>query len=147
MKRLLVLVLPVLALVLAGCGGDPVGIHGPKVVKLPVSKQVLLVAGPFNGSAGDTMTGAPKFVNGCLGLNVDGTEYVAAWPDGTAVTSESDDTIVVDGHSIPDGSTVTVKASVVHEPLPDELPEIPPYCLAGDLTAVAWVHRVTKVEE
>ena len=144
--RRVALLLPVLALVLAGCGGSK-GIQGPAAVKLPVSKQVLLVSGKFNGDAGTTMEGQPQFVNGCLGFTSDGNEYVAVWPDGTKITSEKDDTAVVDGHALTPGSTATMKVSIVHTPFPKQFPKIPLYCLGSQVVPVAWVQRVTKVQE
>ena len=143
-RRRVALILPLLAL--AGCG-SPEGIKGPAAVKLPVSHQVLLVSGSFNGDAGTTMVGKPQFVNGCLGFTSEGTEYVAVWPNGTKITSDSDDTTIVDGHSLPPDSTATMKVSIVHLPFPEQLPKIPLYCLGSELTPVAWVQRVTKVEE
>lgn len=141
-----VLLLPLLALVLTACGG-PKGIAGPAAVKLPVSKQVLLVSAPFRGDAGTTMVGKPQFVNGCLGFTSGGTEYVAVWPDGTKVTSDEDDTAIVNGHSLTPDSTATMKVAVVHTPFPKQLPKIPLYCLGSELTPVAWVQRVTEVRE
>ena len=143
--RSVAVLLPLLALLLAGCGGSK-GIEGPAAVKLPVSKQVLLVGGAFHGDAGTTMEGKPQFVNGCLGFTSDGTEYVAVWPNGSKITSDKDDTVVANGLSLTQDATATMKVSVVHTPFPKQFPKIPLYCLGAELSPVAWVHRVTKVE-
>jgi hypothetical protein len=108
---------------------------------------MLLVAGSFSGQGTDDITGTPTFVNGCLGGKNDEKEFVVVWPDGTRVTGPDDDTIIVDGHSIPEGSTFEAKGYFVHQPFPAQLPPIPLRCQAGGQTEVAWVQKVTSVTE
>jgi hypothetical protein len=137
------------SLLAAGCDGNSGAgenaIHGPAAEKLPVSGALLLVSGPFNGTGAERITGTPEFVNGCLGAKNDQQTFVVVWPDGTAVTSPKDDTIKVDGKSIPVGSTFVAKGSFVHTPFPDQLPDIPLACQGGGLNGVAWIQEVTSV--
>jgi hypothetical protein len=143
------LLLPLLALLTAGCGGEKKGIEGPAAVTLPVSGKVLLVSGPFHASdMGEVMEGKPQFVNGrCLGFDNNGQVYVAVWPNGTKVVSSDDDSIIVDGHTISPDSTFSMKASMVHQPFPKQFPQLPLPCLGDGVQPVAWVQQVTRVEE
>ena len=147
--RPVVAVLALLALVLAGCGGDKKGIVGPAAATLPVSGKVLLVAGPFHASGmGEVMQGKPQFVNGrCLGFSSDNQVYVAVWPTGTRIASADDDSIIVNGRTITPDSTFSMKVSMVHLPFPKQFPELPLPCAGDGLQPVAWVHQVTRVEE
>ena len=149
MRKVLLPVVLLCSLLLAGCSGDerPAGLHGPTAEPLPVSKATLLVAGPFSGEGSDEISGTPTFVNGCLGGKNDQKEFVVVWPDGTRITGAKDDTIVVDGHSIPAGSTFQATGYFVHQPFPKQLPDVPIQCLAGDQTEVAWVQKVTSVTQ
>ena len=149
MRRSILLVVPLLALVLAGCGGDKKGIEGPAAATLPVSGKVLLVSGPFHESGmGEVMEGKPQFVNGrCLGFSSDNQVYVAVWPNGTRIASADDDSIIVDGHEITPDTTFSMKVTMVHQPFPQQFPELPLPCAGDGLQPVAWVHQVTRVEE
>ena len=137
------------SLLLAGCqGGDePTSLKGPTAEALPVSKATLLVSGPFRGPGSDDIIGTPTFVNGCLGGKNDEKEFIVVWPDGTRITGPKDDTIIVDGHSIPEGSTFQAKGYIVHAPFPSQIPDIPIQCLQGNQTEVAWVQKVTSVSQ
>jgi hypothetical protein len=149
-RRLQVAVLlPLLVLALAGCGGPKKGIEGPAAVKLPVSGQVLLVAGAFHATdMGEVMEGTPKFVNHrCLGFLSGDQVYVAVWPNGTRIASADDDSIIVNGHEITPDSNFSMRVSMVHQPFPKQFPELPLPCIGDGLQAVAWVHQVTRVEE
>lgn len=138
-------------LVATGCdgggGGGPTPIHGPAAEKLPVSGDQLLVSGPFHGTASQRITGQATSVNGCVGAKNDQQTFVVVWPDGTAITSPKDETLVVDGKSIPPDATFVAQGFFVHTPFPPQLPEIPLACQGGGLNGVAWIQEVTSVTE
>lgn len=147
MRKVLIPLVVACSVLLAGCSGDdrPAGLHGPTAEPLPVSGATLLVAGPFSGEGSDDISGTPQLVNGCLGGKNSEKEFVVVWPNGTRISGPKDDTIIVDGHTIPEGSTFEAKGYIVHQPFPKQLPDVPIQCLAGDQTEVAWVQKVTSV--
>ena len=142
----------VLATVLTGCSGDsdePSGLHGPTAAAMPVSGHTLLVSGPFSGEGAERIVGTPPFTGGCLGAKNDKETFVVVWPDGTRITSPENETIVVDGKPIPQGSSFVAMGSFVHAPLPEQLPEVPIPCLGsnGQPAGVAWIHKIVSVSE
>ena len=150
MRTALLALMVATSLVASGCddGGDSNVIHGPASEKLPVSGAQLLVSGPFHANGGtQRITATPTLTNGCLGAKNDQQTFVVVWPDGTAITSPKDDSIVVDGQVISPGSTFVAEGYFVHTPFPEQLPDIPLACQGGGLNGVAWIQKVTSVTE
>ena len=139
-------------LVLAGCSGDEASepTSGPTVVRMPVSGNHLVVAGPVDDSeaGSERLTGQPVFVNGCLGAQAGTKTYLVAWPSGTNVAGPDSDAIEYDGQVLEPGSSFVGRGTFVStRPLPRQFPTLPSRCLAANQEKIAWVQRIDEIEE